>query len=347
MAVARDVYGFALRGVTDAEQKARAESLARARSQARTWSRTAHGAALHQDRRRKIKDLLRRGLPPELRAEIWLSLSGAAVRMAASTPGYYSLLTQSLSPREIPEVTRDVKERFQQHPDFSGSGKGFEAVRRIVGALLRHNAEVGYSSGLVAMAAFLVAVYGLKREEEAFWVLTSVLEDKLFNGTKDQLFFWSKVQEEVLGNLIIKKVPKVHQHLKKLDCSIAVLTDQWFNSLFVMSLPAETVTRVWDCLLCEGPKVLLRVAIALVKKCQSTVALTSDVERMSQIVTYKLRRVFDANELMEQAFKKLGSMKSSQISAISWKMEQLVERKFEERARLFANAFDNWEVCEV
>lgn len=159
-----------------------------------------------------------------------------------------------------------------------------------------------------------------------------------------QLLFWSKVQEEVLGNLVVKKVPKVHQHLQKLGCSIAVLTEQWFSSLFVMSLPAETVTRIWDCLICEGPKVLLRVALALIKKCQSTISLTSDVERMAQIVTYKLRRTYDANELMGLAFKKLGSMKSSQISAISWEMEQVVKRKLEERAKFLAEAFGHWEM---
>lgn len=154
-----------------------------------------------------------------------------------------------------------------------------------------------------------------------------------------QLFFWSKVQEEVLGALVIKKAPRVQQHLQKLDCSIEALTDGWYTSLFVMTLPAETVTRIWDSLLCEGPKVLLRVGLALVKKCESAIVMSSDVERMGQIVSYKLQRMFDANSLMELCFKRVGSMKSSHISAISWKMEQVVQERLEERARFFAEAF--------
>jgi hypothetical protein len=39
----------------------------------------------------------------------------------------------------------------------------------------------------------------------------------------------------------------------------------WFLVLFATSLPSETAARVWDCLFLEGPKVLFRVALALLE----------------------------------------------------------------------------------
>lgn len=184
--VSRDVYGFVLRGVTDAEQRARAESLAKARSRANAWSRKTQSGGMRSEGRKKLKELVRCGLPPELRPEIWLTLSGAAARLAAA-PRYYKHICDGLEDKDLPEVPSDVKTHFQYHPDFSGvAKKGFRAVRRLVGAILRHN-EVGYTAGLTAVAAFLLVVYGVEREEEAFWVMASVLEDRLFNGSKEQV----------------------------------------------------------------------------------------------------------------------------------------------------------------
>lgn len=343
----RDSYGFPLAGVTDAEQRAREESLARARSQVNAWLKKIRGEDVYDlyRERKKLKELVRRGVPPELRPEIWLILSGAKLRRAGRA-GYYDELCkrEDCSAAVACEDMGDVKGRFRNQVAFK-NGEGFAAVRRLIGAFVIHNPETGYVAGFGAVAAFLLVVYGLHREEDVFWVLVSLVEDKLFKGTQEQLFFWSKVQEGVLGELAAKKAPKVYQHLHKLGSNVEALSGQWFSSLYVLSLPPETVARVWDCLFCEGPKVLLRVALALMKKCESAITLTSDVDRMGQILTWKLRRTFDANELMMLAFKRLGSMKSSDILAISCKVEGVVERKLEERARFLADAYGHWEVC--
>lgn len=204
--VPRDVYGFVLRGVTDAEQRARAESLAKARSRANAWSRkTQSGGMIVYEGRKKVKELVRCGLPPELRPQIWLTLSGAAARLAAA-PGYYNLLCDGLEKAgNLTEVPSDVKTRFQYHPHFSGAAKkGFCALKRLVAAILRHNGEVGYSAGLTAMAAFVLVVYGVQREEEAFWVLASVLENRLFKGSNEQVGLLSALHKApCLGECVV------------------------------------------------------------------------------------------------------------------------------------------------
>jgi hypothetical protein len=48
-----------------------------------------------------------------------------------------------------------------------------------------------------------------------------------------------------------------------MGCDISLLATDWFLCLFCTSLPMESAARVWDALLCEGPKVLLRVGLAV------------------------------------------------------------------------------------
>ncbi|MPW73514.1 hypothetical protein CPI04_09005, partial [Moraxella catarrhalis] len=47
--------------------------------------------------------------------------------------------------------------------------------------------------------------------------------------------------------------------------TVALSCTSWFMSLFVGVLPIETVLRVWDAFLYEGPRALYRYALAIFK----------------------------------------------------------------------------------
>ena len=76
----------------------------------------------------------------------------------------------------------------------------------------------------------------------------------------------------------------------------------------------------------------LNAGYGLLQKCEVTILMTTDVQQLSQIITYKLRRVFDANELLNLAFNRLGRLTSAQIFGIYSEMELVIERDLEERA---------------
>lgn len=350
----RDLFGFTLAGLTDAERKARAESQAAARSQVKWWLRKIKDAdaLVLYSAKRKLKTLVRKGLPPEIRPEIWMILSGAKFRKAEADVGYYESLTGAAEKMDgvgvSLEVSRDVQRAFRHHQAFR-DGSGFKAVRRILAAFQKHNPHAGYLPGMAATVAFVLTVMGFHREEDAFWVFVSIVEEGLFRGVGEQMLFWCKVQEKVLGALAAEKVPRADQQFQKLGCSASAVTSTWFSSLFVLTLPAETVARVWDSLMCEGPKVLLRVGLALLKKCEATILMTTDVQQLSQIVTFKLRRVFDANDLLNVAFNRLGRLTSAQIDGLYTEMELVIERDIEEKAKqmsaiLGSQEMTNWQM---
>ena len=73
------------------------------------------------------------------------------------------------------------------------------------------------------------------------------------------------VEQCVLAELMNKRHARLMCCFARMDYSLAELTASWFNNLFTCTLPPETTVRVWDCLMCEGPKILFRVAMAAIK----------------------------------------------------------------------------------
>lgn len=125
-----------------------------------------------------------------------------------------------------------------------------------------------------------------------------------------------------MSGLLKKKNPQLAEEFEKFT-SLHRICDSWFSSLFVMTFPSETVARIWDCLFCEGPKVLHRIALATLSRNQNTILSMSHSVNLPKILTYKLRRTFDANELLMTSFHSVGSMSSAELT---W-MGQQAERE--------------------
>lgn len=195
------MFGFTLAGLTDAERKAREESQAAARSQAKWWLRKIKDAdaVVLYNAKRKLKALVRKGLPPEMRPQIWMIVSGAKFRKAEAPVGYYEDMAAGGDKMEglgvSLEVARDVQRMFRHHQAFR-DGSGFLAVRRVLGAFLKHNPHTGYVAGMTAAVAFVLTVMGFHREEDAFWVFVSIVEEGLFRGVGEQVSLCTLIVEQ-------------------------------------------------------------------------------------------------------------------------------------------------------
>ena len=73
------------------------------------------------------------------------------------------------------------------------------------------------------------------------------------------------VEQRMFDVLVERKHPRLIEVFDRLECSLGGLTGEWFSRMFTTALPAETTARVWDCLMVEGPKVLFRAALSLIK----------------------------------------------------------------------------------
>lgn len=92
----------------------------------------------------------------------------------------------------------------------------------------------------------------------------------------------------MLEALAARRCPRLVAALARADAPLTTLAAPWFPALFAGALPAETVARVWDCLMLEGPKVLFRVALALatVLSCIFSGTFLVVVRLLSEVVVH-------------------------------------------------------------
>jgi hypothetical protein len=100
--------------------------------------------------------------------------------------------------------------------------------------------------------------------QEAFWIMVALLkgERHMMRGlylvglplTMQYIFVFEK--------LLLQFEPKVAARL--VDVPTTSFTAKWFMCIF-SGLPFECMLRIWDVYICEGPKVLFRVAIAIMR----------------------------------------------------------------------------------
>uniref|UniRef100_A0A915MN35 Rab-GAP TBC domain-containing protein n=1 Tax=Meloidogyne javanica TaxID=6303 RepID=A0A915MN35_MELJA len=78
--------------------------------------------------------------------------------------------------------------------------------------------------------------------EDAFWFIVAITERYFDSSYFDQTLTGAQADQEVLKEIV---------------------TLNWFIALFFDAVPFQTMLRIWDTFLLEGPKVLFRYTIAL------------------------------------------------------------------------------------
>ncbi|GLC51890.1 hypothetical protein PLESTB_000559900 [Pleodorina starrii] len=269
-----------------------------------------------------IKEEVRRhGFPPSIRADAYFFLSGGSLLQREHPADTYNKLaasTSNLSDDAIYNVEDDVRNArvlFKDTRLFS-TAKGAEVLSRIIFAYIQRNPACGYFKGLAGIAALLLSTFGKEREEQVFWTLVALLERRFFPVTNGQVLVAARVEVHVLQVLLEQRLHALAAPLAKLGPeAMESLSYGWFLTAFTRVLPHEVVLRIWDCVVVEGPKVSLRVAMALIKMCASSVQSCTNIDVLCRVVEARLSRCQDANALLAVAFKGLGSLSGASVDA--------------------------------
>lgn len=67
----------------------------------------------------------------------------------------------------------------------------------------------------------------------------------------------------MLNGLLKKTSPIVHRHLEKHKVEPLLYMTDWFLCAMTRTLPWDTLLSIWDCFLCEGIKVIFKVALVI------------------------------------------------------------------------------------
>ena len=211
-----------------------------------------------------LKQLVLGGIPIVYRPKIWAECSGAA---ALRVPGYYDDLVKGDSGDDASIVSQIQMDIYRTLTDnvFFRRGQGAVKLNEVLMAYSRRNPEVGYCQGMNMIAGSLLLI--MPTAEEAFWVLTSLIENILPQHYYDQSLLASRADQQVLREYVADILPRLWAHLVELEIELDTLTFQWFLSVFTDCLSAEALFRVWDVVFVfnDGSTFLFQVALALLK----------------------------------------------------------------------------------
>ncbi|CAI5707605.1 unnamed protein product [Peronospora effusa] len=245
-----------------------------------TFSRFATTAEimLHS---RQLDTMLKAGVPPPLRGQVWWMCSGAAELRHEAPETYPTLLHRlhTLSKCVEMEIEKDLPRTFplalrnsMKQSQESTESDNFGELRRVLQAYSLRNPAVGYCQSMNFLAAVLLQNMG---EEEAFWVLAAIVEE-LTPQYHTQTMTGSRADQRVFSDLVTQKLPVLANHLHTLGVDFEPFTLKWFLCLFLNTLPFEPVMRIWDVFFCEGSHVLLRVGLVLLKLNQPRIMACDD-----------------------------------------------------------------------
>ncbi|KAL8140477.1 hypothetical protein V2J09_006498 [Rumex salicifolius] len=280
-----------------------------------------------------LKRLIRKGIPQALRPKVWFSLSGAAKKKSTAPESYYTDLIRAIDGQvtaATKQIDQDLPRTFPGHP-WLDTPEGHASLRRVLVAYSFRDSYVGYCQGLNYVAALLLLV--MKTEEDAFWMLAVLLENVLVNNCYANNLSGCHVEQRVFKDLLTKKCPRIAAHLESLQFDVSLVTTEWFLCLFSKSLPSETTLRVWDVLFYDGAKVLLNVALAILKIKEEELLITNQLGDIISIVHKCTHRLFDPDDLLTVAFDEIGSMNTNTLSKQRKKQEPAVMAQLDERVR--------------
>lgn len=287
----------------------------------------------------KVKRYARKGYPPDWRGEMWWFYSGAQIKSRQMSGLYRSLVARvengELNKDDREAIERDLDRTFPDNihfrPDlksarFSDGGDDEPSMvrdlREVLSAFALHNPGIGYCQSLNFIAGLLLLF--LKQDTERAFILLSVITQNHLPGAHARNL--ANTEVNVLMMLIRDFLPKVWASINDTDIvnsgpgskahpeskfqrqpTVALSCTSWFMSVFIGVLPIETVLRVWDAFLYEGPRALYRYALAIFKLGEGEIRKYRPGDGELFMAVQNLpRRCLDPNTLHDIAFVKKG-----------------------------------------
>ncbi|KAG1738405.1 rab-GTPase-TBC domain-containing protein [Suillus paluster] len=242
------------------------------------------GLSSNKDERKEFDRLVRGGIPLVYRSKLWLECSGG---LDMREPGIFGDLLAHVDGDDLVcvEIEKDVGRTMPLNVFFGGDGAGVDKLRRVLRAYSRRNPAVGYCQGMNLVTSTLLLVHA--DEEEAFWVLSAIIERLLPEDFFSPSLLPSRACPLVLLEYVQETMPKLYMHLTALGVDLPAICFSWFLSLFTDCLPIETLFRVWDVFLVDGLDVLFRVALGILRnneqellQCESNSAVYVSLENL-------------------------------------------------------------------
>ncbi|XP_054706992.1 uncharacterized protein LOC129216802 [Uloborus diversus] len=283
----------------------------------------------------ELKSLVRKGVPENLRCRVWSALYRPKVRDLREAKGaeYFQKLCDRGAEAELPEshkrqISLDLLRTMPNNVNFCDrSAEGVMQMERVLTAFCLHNPQLGYCQGMNFLVGMMLLFVG---PEDAFWCLVAIVERYFASCYFDQGLVGAQADQELLKELLREKLPAVSAHLAALDIELSTVTLNWFLSVFIDALPIETLLRIWDCFLLEGPKVLFRFSLGILKLQEEAILARHDTVSIMRQLKAAAKLCFDVDGLVSAAFEELEPFPRREAL---WSRRESFRKVLTERAR--------------
>lgn len=208
-----------------------------------------------------IRDLVRRGVPTNLRAKIWKLLANVQQVTTQTSQQYQDMLKQSSNCEKL--IQRDIARTYPENDYFKDeAGPGQEGLFNVIKAYSLHDEEVGYCQG----SAFIVGLLLLQLdEEESFLLLCKIMQEyrmrEIYKPTMAELGLCIYQLECLVQELL----PELYVHFQTQNFYTSMYSSSWFLTLFTSNLPLSLAYRVMDLFLSEGLDMIFMLSVAILQ----------------------------------------------------------------------------------
>jgi hypothetical protein len=215
-------------------------------------------------RQNKLKSRVRKGIPDSLRGIVWCDFAEIK-KLKEQYPSnlYFSLIADDEDEHDktTNEIKRDLARTFPAHVLFRAEN-GRESLNNVLKAYSKFDPPVGYCQGM----GFIVALFLMYMEEEsAFWLLASCIKKYEMAGYFIQCMPKVNLSLQTARALLKHYLPKLWRHFENIGVCPSMFAPQWFMTVYSSNFPMECVVRIWDVYLYEGPKIVYRIFLAVMK----------------------------------------------------------------------------------
>mmetsp|Transcript_59340 Transcript_59340/g.125744 ORF Transcript_59340/g.125744 Transcript_59340/m.125744 type:complete len:398 (-) Transcript_59340:212-1405(-) len=207
-------------------------------------------------RRERCQRLALRGIPCELRWEVW---------QAALDPWKYaqSGLYESLLQQEttwIKLIEADAPRTFPGNAVFEEFY--LEKMKRVLSAYSAHDPEVGYCQGLnFVVGLLLITANGA--EEDVFWVFVALMHGCSLRHFYKDGFPLLQQYSGAFSALLKVAIPELAEHFDEEGLDVSIFLQPWYLTLFATNLPLPVVCFLWDGIFTNGLPFLLNIGVTM------------------------------------------------------------------------------------
>ena len=281
------------------------------------------------------------------RAKKWLQLSGGERKKHASSPSYWTCLSEKASRQAVNALTlkdikKDILRTFPGHPLFDPLSDepqrlkmkkvpGSDALVHLLIAYALRNPSVGYSQSMNFMAALILLVHEGDLES-SFWTFSGVIENVFLDSFHMIELFM--LDCELIEYLIKVELPDLWSwwECTEMDWVCVIqpsIVFRWICTIFSepsSSPPSQTLLYIWDQTLSQGFEFIFEVSLAIFSACRPVLLEIKSVEKTVDVIRSFLKEQDDVSRFKEFVLATSTSLTRKQIN-----LKNLRQRFFSKR----------------